>query len=213
MCCSRVVCVVGSGFAAVFIHTISCWRRHDVLLFFTCALRCDPVAYEMALEQIIADLDDLEERVENLNVDQKTNEDILLNVLKRVDETEKDLRKVRCGGSLRFGLSYAAGLWALVFSHRVARSVSFSDSLRNKSWTNRRFGYKRAALPDGVGHPFTHSYSARLTACVPARPPAVDEAHDYRQRFRGEASQPGWGARPHDNQRGTTGCNSRGLRC
>lgn len=48
----------------------------------------------MALEQIIADLDDLEERVENLNVDQKTNEDILLNVLKRVDETEKDLRKV-----------------------------------------------------------------------------------------------------------------------
>lgn len=49
----------------------------------------------MALEQIIADLDDLEERVENLNVDQKTNEDILLNVLKRVDETEKDLRKVR----------------------------------------------------------------------------------------------------------------------
>lgn len=54
------------------------------------------VAYEMALEQIIADLDDLEERVENLNVDQKTNEDILLNVLKRVDETEKDLRKVRC---------------------------------------------------------------------------------------------------------------------
>lgn len=56
------------------------------------------VAYEMALEQIIADLDDLEERVENLNVDQKTNEDILLNVLKRVDETEKDLRKV-CGGS------------------------------------------------------------------------------------------------------------------
>lgn len=53
------------------------------------------VAYEMALEQIIADLDDLEERVENLNVDQKTNEDILLNVLKRVDETEKDLRKVR----------------------------------------------------------------------------------------------------------------------
>lgn len=50
----------------------------------------------MALEQIIADLDDLEERVENLNVDQKTNEDILLNVLKRVDETEKDLRKVRC---------------------------------------------------------------------------------------------------------------------
>lgn len=52
------------------------------------------VAYEMALEQIIADLDDLEERVENLNVDQKTNEDILLNVLKRVDETEKDLRKV-----------------------------------------------------------------------------------------------------------------------
>lgn len=54
----------------------------------------DTVAYEMALEQIIADLDDLEERVENLNVDQKTNEDILLNVLKRVDETEKDLRKV-----------------------------------------------------------------------------------------------------------------------
>lgn len=53
------------------------------------------VAFEMALEQIIADLDDLEERVENLNVDQKTNEDILLNVLKRVDETEKDLRKVR----------------------------------------------------------------------------------------------------------------------
>lgn len=53
------------------------------------------VAYEMALEQIIADLDDLEERVENLNVDQKTNEDILLNVLKRVDDTEKDLRKVR----------------------------------------------------------------------------------------------------------------------
>lgn len=52
------------------------------------------VAYEMALEQITADLDDLEERVENLNVDQKTNEDILLNVLKRVDETEKDLRKV-----------------------------------------------------------------------------------------------------------------------
>lgn len=51
----------------------------------------------MALEQIIADLDDLEERVENLNVDQKTNEDILLNVLKRVDETEKDLRKVRQG--------------------------------------------------------------------------------------------------------------------
>lgn len=49
----------------------------------------------MALEQIIADLDDLEERVENLNVDQKTNEDILLNVLKRVDETEKDLRKVK----------------------------------------------------------------------------------------------------------------------
>lgn len=49
----------------------------------------------MALEQIIADLDDLEERVENLNVDQKTNEDILLNVLKRVDDTEKDLRKVR----------------------------------------------------------------------------------------------------------------------
>lgn len=48
----------------------------------------------MALEQIIADLDDLEEHVENLNVDQKTNEDILLNVLKRVDETEKDLRKV-----------------------------------------------------------------------------------------------------------------------
>lgn len=52
------------------------------------------VAYEMALEQILAELDDLEERVENLNVDQKTNEDILLNVLKRVDETEKDLRKV-----------------------------------------------------------------------------------------------------------------------
>lgn len=54
----------------------------------------EAVAYDMALEQIIADLDDLEERVENLNVDQKTNEDILLNVLKRVDETEKDLRKV-----------------------------------------------------------------------------------------------------------------------
>ena len=54
----------------------------------------------MALEQIIADLDDLEERVENLNVDQKTNEDILLNVLKRVDETEKDLRKV-CLPSIR----------------------------------------------------------------------------------------------------------------
>lgn len=54
----------------------------------------------MALEQIIADLDDLEERVENLNVDQKTNEDILLNVLKRVDETEKDLRKVKCEESL-----------------------------------------------------------------------------------------------------------------
>ncbi|CAM9172377.1 unnamed protein product [Ectocarpus sp. 4 AP-2014] len=55
----------------------------------------EEVAYEMALEQIIADLDDLEERVENLNVDQKTNEDILLNVLKRVDETEKDLRKMK----------------------------------------------------------------------------------------------------------------------
>lgn len=62
----------------------------------TLPYRCYTVAYEMALEQIIADLDDLEERVENLNVDQKTNEDILLNVLKRVDETEKDLRKVRC---------------------------------------------------------------------------------------------------------------------
>lgn len=58
----------------------------------------------MALEQIIADLDDLEERVENLNVDQKTNEDILLNVLKRVDETEKDLRKV-CLPSIRRVLS------------------------------------------------------------------------------------------------------------
>lgn len=67
-----------------------CWLKRTFQLF-----RIDAtVAYEMALEQIIADLDDLEERVENLNVDQKTNEDILLNVLKRVDETEKDLRKV-----------------------------------------------------------------------------------------------------------------------
>lgn len=64
------------------------------LWLFVCDAPFGAVAYEMALEQIIADLDDLEERVENLNVDQKTNEDILLNVLKRVDETEKDLRKV-----------------------------------------------------------------------------------------------------------------------
>lgn len=71
------------------------------------------VAYEMALEQIIADLDDLEERVENLNVDQKTNEDILLNVLKRVDETEKDLRKVRRGRLLTFCWQAQSGMLPL----------------------------------------------------------------------------------------------------
>ncbi len=93
-CGSTAACVAGSGFAARPCRPSHLGVTRRSAVFSPCALHCAPVAYEMALEQIIADLDDLEERVENLNVDQKTNEDILLNVLKRVDETEKDLRKV-----------------------------------------------------------------------------------------------------------------------
>ncbi|CAM9385009.1 unnamed protein product [Chrysoparadoxa australica] len=53
------------------------------------------VAYDMALETIITEMEDMEETLQNLQVDQQTNEDVLLNVLKRVDEVEKDLRKIK----------------------------------------------------------------------------------------------------------------------
>lgn len=90
----------------------------------------------MALEQILAELDDLEERVENLNVDQKTNEDILLNVLKRVDETEKDLRKVlspchvawtaeRCSPVELECYSFAGSRFAVVYHASAHRQFLF----------------------------------------------------------------------------------------